>query len=34
MTFVLGIALGIIVGALITYIVCKDGDIDGWIDRC
>ena len=26
MTFVLGIALGIIVGALITYIVCKDGD--------
>ena len=28
MTFVLGIAIGITVGALITYIVCKDGDID------
>ena len=28
MTFVLGITLGIIVGALITYIVCKDGEKD------
>ena len=33
MIFIIGLLVGMTVGALITYIVCKDGEKYGKIDR-